>query len=306
MHFWIDCFKLLIMSFTTRYISHPLQALAALIFFTAFRLLPLGVASAIGGGVGRAIGPKLSVTRRARRNISRAFPEKTETEIGEIVSGLWDNLGRLAGEYPHLAKIDVYDPSGPVEVVGAEYVDQLRDDGKAGIFVSAHIGNWEIVPLCGSQRGLPIDRVYRAANNRLVEWLYRQGRAATEGALIPKGPQGARLLLKSLRDGQHLGVLMDQKMNDGIPVPFFGRDAMTAPAIAELALRFECPVVPVHIERLGGPKFRIILEPPLDIEVSGNRQADVQALMVQINSKIESWVRARPEQWLWLHNRWSD
>ncbi len=294
------------MSFATRFVAHPLQAFAALLFYSGFRLLPFAWASAIGGWVGRTVGPKLSVTKRACRNITRVFPEKPEIEVRQMITGMWDNLGRLAGEYPHLNRIDVYDPNGPVEVVGAEIIDQLRDDGKPGIFVSAHIGNWEIVPLCGSQRDLPIDRVYRAANNRLVEWLYSQGRAATDGALIPKGPKGARMLLKSLRDGQHLGVLMDQKMNDGIAVPFFGHDAMTAPAIAELAFRFECPVVPVHIERLGGPKFRIILEPPLVIDVSGDREKDVLALMTQINSKIETWVRARPEQWLWLHNRWLD
>jgi len=294
------------MSFATRYIHHPLQALGAFIFFWGFRLLPLHAASAIGGWIGRTVGPKLSVNKRAYRNIARVFPEKTDAEIAKLVTGMWDNLGRLAGEYPHLGRINVYQQDGPVEVVGTEYIEQLRDDGKPGIFVSAHIGNWELVPLCGSQRGLPIDRVYRAANNRLVEWLYRQGRAATDGALIPKGASGARMLLKSLRQGQHLGVLLDQKMNDGIPVPFFGRPAMTAPAIAELALRFECPVVPIHIERLGGAKFRIVVEPPLDIHVSGDRQQDVVALMGQINAKIETWVLAYPEQWLWLHNRWSD
>jgi KDO2-lipid IV(A) lauroyltransferase len=294
------------MSFSTRYITHPLQAVGALLFYWGFRLLPFSLASNIGGWVGRSAGPKLSVTRRARRNITRVYPDLSDVEVNQMVRGMWDNLGRLAGEYPHLANINVYAPGGPVEVVGAEIIEQLRDDDKPGIFISAHIGNWELVPLCGSQRGLPIDRVYRAANNRLVEWLYRQGRAATEGALIPKGPKGARMLIKSLQGGQHLGVLMDQKMNDGIPVPFFGRDAMTAPAIAELALKFECPVVPVHIERLGGSKFRIIVEPPLGVTVTGDRKTDVAALMLQINQKIETWVRARPEQWLWLHNRWSD
>jgi len=294
------------MAFTTRYIKHSMQALGALVFYWGFRLLPFSAASAIGGWVGRSIGPRLSVTKRAYRNITRAFPEKEEPEVQEIISGMWDNLGRLAGEYPHLGQIDVYDPTGPVEVVGKEYAELLRDDGKPGIFFSAHMGNWELAPLSGSQLGLPVDRVYRAANNRLVEWLYRQGRAAAKGSLIPKGPSGARMLLKSLKGGQHLGMLVDQKMNDGIPVPFFGRIAMTAPAIAELALRFDCPVVPIHTERMDGANFRIVLEEPLKIEVCGDRQKDVAALMVQINSKIEGWVRTHPEQWLWLHNRWSD
>ena len=289
----------------TRYISHPLQALLAFIFFSGFRMLPFRAASAVGGWVGRTFGPHIPVSSRATRNLSRVFPEKTACEIKIIVRGMWDNLGRLAAEYPHLSKINVYAPTGGIEVIGAEIIDQLRDDDKPGVFFSAHIGNWEIVPLCGSQRGLPIDRIYRAANNRLVEWLYRQGRGATNGALIPKGPKGIRSLLKSLRKGQHLGVLMDQKMNDGISVPFFGISAMTPSAIADLALRFDCPIVPVHIERLGGAKFRVIFEPPLKVKKSGNQKENIYALMVQINDKIEEWIRARPEQWLWLHNRWS-
>jgi len=290
----------------TRFVFHPIEAVLAIVIYTLFRVLPFALSSAIGGWVGRAIGPRLSVSGRAVRNISSVYPDMSDDDVRQMILGMWDNLGRLAGEYPHLSKIDVYDPNGPIEVVGAEYVDQLRDDGIPGIFVSAHIGNWEIVPLCGSQRGLPIDRVYRAANNRLVEWLYMQGRAATEGALIPKGASGARMLLKSLKDGQHLGVLMDQKMNDGIAVPFFGRDAMTAPAIADLAIRFNCPVVPVHIERLKGATFRIVLEAPLEIANTGDKQKDVATLLGQINDRIETWVRAHPEQWLWLHNRWSD
>ena len=287
-------------------ILHLIQAIIALIFFSGFRILPLRIASGFGGWLGRTIGPQISLSRRATKNLSRVFPEKSSSEIKFIVRGMWDNLGRLAGEYPHLSKLNVYDPKSEIEVIGAEFIDQLRDDKKPGVFFSAHMGNWEIIPLCGSQRGLPIDRVYRAANNRLVEWLYRQGRGAAEGALIPKGPQGIRLLLRSFREGQHLGVLMDQKMNDGICVPFFGINSMTTSAIADLVLRFDCPIVPVHIERLGGVKFRIIFEPPLRVLRVGDQKEDIYALMVQINNRIEEWVRANPEQWLWLHNRWSN
>ena len=106
--------------------------------------------------------------------------------------------------------------------------------------------------------------------------------------------------------GGHLGILPDQKMNDGIAVPFFGRDAMTAPALARLALRFDCPVVPLRAERTGGARFHIRFYPPLEIPNSGDRQADVLALMTEVNRIIEGWIIERPEQWLWLHRRWPD
>ena len=289
-----------------RYISHPIQAAAAVVGYSLMRILSIDMASALGGWLGRALGPRLPVSARAVRNLTNAFPEKSKAEIAAIVRDMWDNLGRVAAEYPHLEKINVYDPDGRVQVVGAEYVDLLRDDGHAGIFFSGHIANWEIVSLGATQRGVPLDRVYREANNRLVEWLYQHGRAAVEGALIPKGPTGARKLLKSLKAGKHLAMLVDQKMNDGIPVPFFGRDVMTAPALAELALRYDCPVVPARVVRLKGARFLIKVFPPLELIKTGNHQADVVANMAQVNSLIEQWVRETPEQWLWLHNRWPD
>ena len=274
--------------------------------YSLMRVLPIDMASALGGWLGRTVGPHIPVSARAVKNLSAAFPEKSPSEIAAIVRGMWDNLGRMAAEYPHLGEINVYDPEGRVEVSGVEYADLLRDDGRGGIFFSGHIANWEIVSLGATQRDLPLDRVYREANNRLVEWLYQHGRAAVEGALIPKGPAGARVLLRSLKDNRHIAMMVDQKMNDGIPVPFFGRDVMTAPALAELALRYDCPVVPARVERLKGAHFKILIYPPLELVKTGNRQADIAANMAQVNAIIEQWVRDTPEQWLWLHNRWPD
>ncbi len=289
-----------------RYLIHPIEAAAAIVVYSVFRLLPLDWASALGGWLGRTVGPWLPVSERAVRNLGNAFPEKSSAEIKAIVRAMWDNLGRVAAEYPHLSEIDVYNRNGRVLTTGGEYVDMLREDGAPGIFFSAHLANWEIVSLGATQRGVPVDRVYRQANNRLVEWLYQHGRAAVEGALIPKGSAGARLLLQSLKEGKHIGMMVDQKMNDGIPAKFFGRDAMTAPALAELALRFNCPVVPARIVRLNGARFRLEIEPPLTLVRSGDHQADVAANMAQVNALIEKWVRETPEQWLWLHNRWPD
>ena len=289
-----------------RGLLHPLEAAAAFLAYAVFKALPLDAASAAGGWLGRTFGPLLPFTGRATRNLARAFPEITPAETAAIVRGMWDKLGRLVAEYPHLDEFQVYGDDGRITVVGAEHVDLLRDDGKPGIFFSAHLGNWEIISLGATQRGLPLDRVYREANNRLVEWLYRHGRAVVEGALIPKGAAGARLLLKSIKDGKHLGMLVDQKMNDGIAVPFFGRDVMTAPALAELALRYDCPVVPARVERLKGAHFKMTALPPLEMVRTGDHHADVAAVMAKVNALVEQWIRDTPEQWLWLHNRWSD
>src|SRR5215831_8894392 len=126
------------------------------------------------------------------------------------------------------------------------------------------------------------------------------------GEFIPKGPIAARRAIAALRRGMHLGLLADQKMNDGIPVPFFGRPAMTAPALAALALRFDCDVLPARVERLTGAQFRLTVFPALPLSRTGDSHADTAALMAQVNGILESWVRDRPEQWFWVHQRWPD
>ncbi len=287
-------------------VLYPLEALAGILVYGFFRGLGLKAGSAFGGWLGRAIGPWMRVHEIARRNLTRAFPDKTEAEIAAILRGMWDNLGRVLGEWPNLSDIRLYENAAMFEVVGTEYVDQLRDDGREGVCFSAHLGNWEVASLAGTQRGLPLDQVYRAANNPLVEKLYSFARRPVGGEKIPKGAKGARKLLASLKSGRHVAMLVDQKLNDGIPVPFFGRDAMTPPALASLALRFDCPVIPVRVVRLDGPRFRVTVEPPMTAVKTNDQQADVLALMTRVNAKIEGWIREYPEQWLWVHKRWPD
>ena len=285
---------------------HRLEALAVKLVLAVFRLVPLDAASAMGGWICRMIGPHLPVSRQALGNLRRAFPERSEGELKRILAATWDNLGRTIGEYPHLRRFRLYEPGSRVAVIGVEYVDRLRDDGKTGIFFSAHIGNWELGSMGATQRGLPLARFYRAPNNPFVDRIVRLIRSPVAGELLPKGSAGARRGLAVMRAGGHLAMLVDQKMNDGIAVPFFGCMAMTAPALAQLALRFDCPVVPAKVERLGGAHFRLTVYPPLEIAPSGEHQKDVLELMTRVNALIEEWIRARPEQWLWLHRRWPE
>jgi KDO2-lipid IV(A) lauroyltransferase len=139
-----------------------------------------------------------------------------------------------------------------------------------------------------------------------VDKLLNRARSVIGTELVPKGTVAARRAIAALQEGRHIAMLVDQKMNDGIAVPFFGHDAMTAPALAQLALRFDCAIMPARVERLKGARFRIVMSPPIEITPTGDRQADTLAIMTAVNAEIESWLRERPEMWLWLHRRWPD
>jgi KDO2-lipid IV(A) lauroyltransferase len=284
-------------------VGHAIEGAVLRAVWSLFAALPPERASGFAGALARAIGPRVGVSRIARRNLAAAFPEMTSAEIEATVREVWENLGRVAGEFPHLPQLQVYgDPRVTVE--GVEHIDRLRDDGRPGIFFTAHIGNWELAAIAVTQRGLPLGVVYRAANNPTADALIRRGRANLPGELLPKGREGAKRAIAILQAGGHLGLLPDQKMNDGIAMPFFGRPAMTAPAVAQFALKYDCPLVPIHVVREGGFRFRVVVEPPLDLRTTGDRHADVAAITAEVNRVIESWIRARPGQWLWLHKRW--
>ncbi|HEC91311.1 MAG TPA: lauroyl acyltransferase, partial [Alphaproteobacteria bacterium] len=136
----------------SRSLAHIAQAAAAYGIFFFSRLLPFAAASGLGGWAGRALGPRLPVNELARKNLERAFPEKDAAEIGNIITAMWDNLGRTAFEYPHLDRLKIYD-GDIVDVTGVDRIDALKNDGKPGIFFAGHLANWEIPALTVARRG---------------------------------------------------------------------------------------------------------------------------------------------------------
>jgi KDO2-lipid IV(A) lauroyltransferase len=286
-------------------LTHRLHGWGAALCFGFFGLLPLDWASAIGGALARTIGPRLGISKRARLNIGRALPELSQAEVARIIAGMWDNLGRVAAEYPHLQGIRIFEPGGHVETHGFEHIDRAVATGRRMIIFSGHIANWEIGMLAAVQYGIEVAQIYRAANNPLIDRMITRFRGIG-GELIPKGTVAARRAIAVLHRGAHVTMLADQKMNDGIPVPFFGRPAMTASALAALALRFDCDVLPARVERLGGARFRLTVFPPLPLPRSGDHHADVATLMTRVNQTLEGWIRDRPQEWFWVHRRWPD
>ncbi|HTH99051.1 MAG TPA: lysophospholipid acyltransferase family protein [Stellaceae bacterium] len=283
-----------------------LEGRAVRLVFNLFRVLPMGAASALGGAVARTIGPLIGVEKRARRNLDLAMPGLDEAQKRRILRRMWDNLGRVIAEYPHLADLRFGTPDSPVTIEGLEHVERAKALGRPIIFVSAHYGNWEVGGAAIIRHGMRLVQVYRAANNPMVENIIRGIREGMGAVAAPKGPAGARLLLGALKRGDSVVLLADQKMNDGIAVPFFGRDAMTAPGVAELARRFDATLIMARVQRLEGARFRLVIDPPFDIPRTGDRNADLLAVMTHVNARIEDWVREDPGQWFWLHRRWPE
>jgi KDO2-lipid IV(A) lauroyltransferase len=288
-------------------ISGTLERLALSTLMRLFQHLKAETASTVAGRVARAVGPLLPVTRTAYANLTLAMPELDRRAQRRIVHAMWDSLGRTAGEFAHLKHLQRDTPSGAGwELQGEDILQELAAKGGPMIFFSGHIGNWEILPRAAALYGLPCASFYRAASNPQVDTLIRRMREDNVGqatGYFPKGSKGARAALRHLSQRGNLAMLVDQKMNDGIQAQFFGQPAMTAPALASLALHFRCPVVPAIAKRIGPARLRVIIEPPLHLPESGDRAKDVLSLTQDVNDVLEKWIRASPESWLWLHRR---
>jgi len=250
-------------------VRYTAEAILLILLLSISKALPALWASNLGGWIGRTIGPRLAASRKALANIKMVYPDKSEAEITAILTGMWENLGRVMLEYPHITTI----ARKHTTIINREIFDRHKDS--VAIYISAHTANWEICPPAFYfQTGTKVNPVYRAPNNPFSDWILNKARNL-KGALspIPKSRGGTRHIVKTLQAGEGVGILIDQKFNEGIKADFFGHPAKTSDHFATLAQKFDCPIIPLKI--------------------------------VDLTHKIlESWINKRPEQWLWLHRRW--
>lgn len=295
------------MNILLKKLRHLCEALVVWVAFIFFHyLLPFKASTALGGWIARKIGPHLSLSKRARMNLKKCFPMLTISEIETIVKEMWDNYGRLAAEYANADAFWDGETLHNIEIQGIEHLRSFQEDGKPGIIFTAHTGNWQMITLAAQSVGFDLTQMYRPANNPWVDALMLYCQKLAVKNVITKGKRGPKDLLSLLKRGEHALLLVDQKMGEGLSVPFLGRDAMTAKGVARMYLNQNCPLLPARSERLHGSHFRVTFYPPLDFKAQGNQEKDTYNLLLSINTIIGNWIKECPSQWLWIHRRWSD
>lgn len=284
-----------------------LEAVPLFLIIGLFRLIGLDAASAVGSWIARRLAPLAPAHKTARRNLERALPRLSASEIDTILTGMWDNLGRVFAEYAHLRRFaGAANPRLAVE--GIEHVRAALAKGKGALLVAGHLANWELLTVGTYEAGIRGAGIYRVINNPFIDrFIKRQRLTWPERQLLPKDDATTTgKLLRVLKQGRIVGLLIDQKYREGVAIPFFARDAMTAQGPAVLSLRSGAAIVPVAMERLGGSRFRVAYRPELQIAKSGDKTADQASILLAINGWLEGEVRARPTMWLWAHDRWMD
>lgn len=278
------------------------EAAAFDLFGALMRLLPVDLASAIGGWIGRCVGPMTSSHATALRNLELAMPDLDPAARKRIAADQWENFGRYIFEFPLSHRLTP--ASGRVEVIGAQRLEAIARSGKPAVFVSGHLANIEIMAAVILHAGVACDITYRAANNPYVDARIIESRRRYGVRLFaPKGAEGARGLIEALGAGRSIAMLNDQRYDGGSAGFFFGQPVMTNPAAARFAQRFGTIIQPLSIRRTGGARFEVFAHEPIEVSSGGNRQSAIDDAVQAINAFVEARVRERPGEWWWMHKR---
>lgn len=282
------------MKWIRKFLWDPLEFLPVFLIYCFFRILPVRLSSAIGGGLARLVGPWLPAHKIGKKNVSQALPRKTPQEQYAILQGAWENLGRVMGEFPHLKKI----ARSFVEVIDECGISEIQKKEMPVVFFSAHIANWEVPHLVLTLQHIRISLLSRPPNNWLTRKFFEGVRHDPFVSIVLKGAEGSKDLFRVFKEKGNLGILLDQRLSEGEKLPFFGQTAYTPTGPARLAEKFNAIMIPVQVERLKSSYFRITYHAPLKVE------KDFLKTSLEINQLFENWITERPDQWLWFHNRW--
>ena len=285
---------------------HRFEAWAADVVGGVARRLPRRSALALGRLLGRVLA---AVDRRhvaiAVDNLRHAFPDWSEERLQGTARGVYAHFG--------CALLDILWAEGRsreellagVEVVGREHVEAAMAAGRGVVLCTAHIGNWELHGIVHAWAFGPIGVVARPLDNPALDARLCAFRTTVGTAVIYKR-KALPQVMKMLREGRVVAIVLDQNVQaqDGIFVEFFGRPAATTTVAAALALKTGCALVPSHLDLLPDGRYRAVYERPLAWTPSGDRDADIARITQELARRTEAWVRATPEQWLWIHRRW--
>lgn len=265
----------------------------------ALRLLPYARRVAFSGWMMRhVIGPLAGYRRRVRDNLALIWPDLPEAEVQRLTRAVLDNVGRTLAELYSPAEFKANVAGSALLGVGLTEILEAQAKGRGVILVSGHFGNHDIARAVLSSRGMAVGALYRPQRNPYFDRHFAATIRAVSEPLFARGRRGLAELVVHLRKGGVLGMLIDQHIQHGAPLTFLGHRALTALSAADLALKYDCLLVPVYgIRHADGLHFDLLVEPAIPHTTAAEM---TQAL----NNSLEAQVRAHPGQWFWVHRRW--
>jgi len=270
------------------------------LLFIFFKLLGYRISSNLGNLIGKFFGPifrskKLIVENLKKSNIS------LKQDYIEVASNVLGNYGRILAEYPFLKNFRKGELDNFIEINGKNYLENILKEKKRAVFVSGHFNNFELMAMQLEKSGIELSAIYRPLNNTFLNKIMEQIRTKYICKnQIKKGMAGTRQIIKNLKKGSSVALMIDQRVREGSKVKFFGNLATTTTIPAQLIKKYKCELVPIYIERKEKHYFKMHISKPIKV----NSKKTTEEITLFLNSVLEKMILKNPEQWIWTHDRW--
>ena len=287
-------------------IKYFFEFMSIISLFCIFRIIGLSNASYLGSIMGRVIGPLFRSKNIIKQNIKNGLGEVDKKRETEIINGMWSNIGRTFAEYVFLKDFKFNKTNfDHIKINGTNYLNEVKNNNEPVIFYSGHFANFELMAMELDKFGIKCAAIYRPLNNfflnPLMEYLRIKYICPNQ---IPKGRIGTREIISKVKDGYSIALMVDQRVSEGPRTPFFNKPAHTTTIPAQLALKYNCKLVPISLERKEGANFEMTIHEPYKIEKTKNDEEDTKNITLKIKQVIEKMIIKNPTQWIWSHNRW--
>ena len=282
-------------------INYFLKNLLIKLFFLICKINFYKKASNLGKLVGEKVGPYLKSKKIIKNNINRILPNATKEDVNLIVKKMWGNYGRILSEYVFIKDFKEGNLEKYVNVIGSEYLNDIRKKNIPVVFVSGHFNNFELMAMVIQKEGINLGAIYRPLNNFFLNKTMEKIRIKHICKIqIKKGLSGIREILNLFKKNVSIALMIDQRVTEGIKSNFFNREAFTTTIPAQLVKKFNCPVVSIYIERIEKYNFRLTINKPVYFA----KDESLEQITEKLNYILEKMVLKNPEQWILTHNRW--
>ena len=287
-------------------IKYFFEFISIISLFCIFKIIGLRNASSVGSILGKSVGPLFRSKKIIKQNIKTGLGEIDEKKESEIIDGMWSNIGRTFAEYVFLKDFKFNRTNfNHMKINGVNHLNEIKKNNEPAIFYSGHFANFELMAMELDKSGVKCAAIYRPLNNFFLNPLMEHLRMKYICPIqIQKGVSGSREIVKKIKDKYSIALMVDQRVSEGPRLSFFNKEAHTTTIPVQIALKYNCKLVPIYIERKNGINFEMVIHEPYEITKTGVHEDDLKNNSLTINKNIEKMIIKNPTQWIWTHDRW--
>jgi len=284
--------------------KYVIEAIFVYFLFLIIKILGLNLGRYLSSKIFLSIGLLFRPKKLIEKNISYVFGQNNNSE--KIIKSMLSNYGKVFAEYIFLKKFRTNKFKRPhIEISGNEILEDIVKKNKQAVFISGHFANFELMAMELEKHKINLAAIYRPLNNFFLNpfMVYLRKNYICKNQ-IKKGLRGTAEAVRYMKNNCSLALMVDQRLGQSERYAFFNKPAHTTTLPAQLAIRFNCEIVPIYLERKQDDLFKMEIMKPIEVNKQNDTEKEKKAITLKINSIVEKMILKNPGQWIWTHNRW--